>query len=209
MSRGGSRTETSKMERFVIIVNGWRPLTIITKRFILHVSAVLYTPQISAKRFDYSSNYRLERGVWSDILRYKTKKINTKKTSHCPVILRKQLRNLFHWCWNFILATYPASHNLLDQRTELKVIQIVIKMSWWQYDFSFFMREHLDNYTLLQRKDVYQLFFCHLVFHRSSHRQCSVRKGVFRNFTKFTGKHLCQSLVFNKVTGLSVYSSGD
>ena len=28
--------------------------------------------------------------------------------------------------------------------------------------------------------------------------RCSVRKGVFRNFAKFTGKHLCQSLFFNK-----------
>ena len=40
--RGGSRTAvTSKMERFVIIVNGWKPLTIITKRSILDVAAVL------------------------------------------------------------------------------------------------------------------------------------------------------------------------
>ena len=37
---------------------------------------------------------------------------------------------------------------------------------------------------------------------RSSHQKCSVRKGVLRNFTTFTGKHLCQSLFFNKVTGL-------
>ena len=27
-------------------------------------------------------------------------------------------------------------------------------------------------------------------------------KGVLRIFTKFTGKHLCQSLFLNKVTGL-------
>ena len=27
--------------------------------------------------------------------------------------------------------------------------------------------------------------------YRSSHQRCSVRKGVFRNFTKFIGKHLC------------------
>ena len=27
-------------------------------------------------------------------------------------------------------------------------------------------------------------------------------KGVLRNFTKFTGKHLCQRLFFNKVAGL-------
>ena len=26
---------------------------------------------------------------------------------------------------------------------------------------------------------------------RSSHRRCSVRKGVLRNFSKLTGKHLC------------------
>ena len=28
------------------------------------------------------------------------------------------------------------------------------------------------------------------------------KKGVLRNFVKFTGKHLCQSLFFNKVAGL-------
>ena len=27
-------------------------------------------------------------------------------------------------------------------------------------------------------------------------------KGVLRNFTKFTGKQLCQILIFNKVAGL-------
>ena len=42
MTRVGSRaTATSKMERFVIIVNGWKPLTIITKRSILDVAAAL------------------------------------------------------------------------------------------------------------------------------------------------------------------------
>ena len=29
-----------------------------------------------------------------------------------------------------------------------------------------------------------------------------MRKGVLRNFAKFTGKHLCQSLFFNKVANL-------
>ena len=33
---------------------------------------------------------------------------------------------------------------------------------------------------------------------RSSHQRCSVRKSVLINFTKFTGKHLCQSPFFNK-----------
>ena len=43
--RGGSRTAaTSKMELFVIIVNGFQPLTIITKCSILDVAAVLDPP---------------------------------------------------------------------------------------------------------------------------------------------------------------------
>ena len=43
--RGGSRAAaTSKMERFVIIVNGFQPLTIITKRSILDVAAALDPP---------------------------------------------------------------------------------------------------------------------------------------------------------------------
>ena len=37
---------------------------------------------------------------------------------------------------------------------------------------------------------------------QSSHRRCSVRIYVLRNFAKLTGKHLCQSLCFNKVAGL-------
>ena len=37
---------------------------------------------------------------------------------------------------------------------------------------------------------------------RGSHRKCSARKAVLRNFAKFTGKHLCQSLIFNKAAGL-------
>ena len=31
-------------------------------------------------------------------------------------------------------------------------------------------------------------------------------RGVLRNFAKFTGKHLCQSLFLNKVAGLRPYS---
>ena len=43
--RGGSRAAaTSKMEHFVIIVNGWKPLPIITKRSILDVAAALDPP---------------------------------------------------------------------------------------------------------------------------------------------------------------------
>ena len=33
---------------------------------------------------------------------------------------------------------------------------------------------------------------------RSSHRSCSVRRGVLRNFAKFTRKHMCQAPFFKK-----------
>ena len=49
-----------------------------------------------------------------------------------------------------------------------------------------------------------RLFSCILLFStassRSSHRRCSIELGVVKILTKFTGKHLCQSLF--KVTGL-------
>ena len=37
---------------------------------------------------------------------------------------------------------------------------------------------------------------------RSSHLRCSVKKVVLKNFAKLTGKHLCQSIFFNKIAGL-------
>ena len=37
-------------------------------------------------------------------------------------------------------------------------------------------------------------------------RRCSMKKGVLRNFAKFTGKHLRQSLFLNKVAGTAEIS---
>ena len=36
-------------------------------------------------------------------------------------------------------------------------------------------------------------------FMRSSRQEVFCEKCVIRKFTKFTGKHLCQSLFFNKI----------
>ena len=40
---------------------------------------------------------------------------------------------------------------------------------------------------------------------RSSHQSCSMKKDVLRNFAKSAGKHLCQSLILNKVVGVSPF----
>ena len=39
-------------------------------------------------------------------------------------------------------------------------------------------------------------------FIRSSRSEVFCKKDVLENFTKFTGKHLCQSLFLNKVAGV-------
>ena len=43
---------------------------------------------------------------------------------------------------------------------------------------------------------------CDKITKRRSRREVFCKKGVLENFTKFTGKHLCWSLFFNKVAGL-------
>ena len=42
---------------------------------------------------------------------------------------------------------------------------------------------------------------------RHSHRRSSMKKSVFKNFAKFTGKHLCQSFFFRSLFFNSVYTS--
>ena len=39
-------------------------------------------------------------------------------------------------------------------------------------------------------------------FIRSSRPEVLCKKGALRNFSKFTGKHLCQSIFFKKAAGL-------
>ena len=55
ITTGGSGVAaTSKMECFVMIVNGWQPLTIITKRSILDLAAALDPPLHVSKHNSYS-----------------------------------------------------------------------------------------------------------------------------------------------------------
>ena len=54
-----------------------------------------------------------------------------------------------------------------------------------------------DHISALTNKNKLQLQMV-----RSRRPEVFYKKGVLRNFAKFTGKHLCQSLFFNKVAGL-------
>ena len=63
------------------------------------------------------------------------------------------------------------------------------------------LRQHYVGYFPAKACLCDQGQYCTIIFRRS-HQRCSLRKGVIRNFAKFTGGNLCQSFLFNKVTGL-------
>ena len=65
----------------------------------------------------------------------------------------------------------------------------------------------MDSIKIGERHADSNTFLCSLVHNKKlSFRKWLVyRRGVLGNFAKLTGKHLCQSLFFNKITGLQLY----
>ena len=60
--------------------------------------------------------------------------------------------------------------------------------------------DQLDNELTDQDRNISMKYYhyiglFHVIKSRSSHRKCSVKKGVLKNFSNFTGKHLCWSLI--------------
>ena len=117
---------------------------------------------------------------------------------------RKRIVNLFitshfsHYplVWMFHCRRINNRIDHIDERA-LKVI-------FQDYNSSF--KELLRKYKTKINKNILiecqkqkSIFILKDLIDRSSHWKCSVRKGAFGNFAKFTGKHLCQSLFFNKV----------
>ena len=60
----------------------------------------------------------------------------------------------------------------------------------------------INNQRLSVLYFVFREYRKRTVKNKSSHQRCSLKKVVLRNLTKFTGKHLCQGLFFDKVAGL-------
>ena len=66
------------------------------------------------------------------------------------------------------------------------------------------------NYSVGSNRDEGKIQYDWWSTHRSSHQRCSMKKGVLRNFAKFIGKYLCQSLFFfDKDAGLQLYLKRD
>ena len=59
----------------------------------------------------------------------------------------------------------------------------------------------LENYIIYGSNTDHLWRWKSEVFPEAAIQRCSIKKGVLENFAKFTEKHLCQSLFFNKVAG--------
>ena len=131
----------------------------------------------------------------------------------------------YHTKWNPFLSKWPQWNNAYNEFHSWKFRVKVIRD--WQHTklnmFYFVRNSHVSSQGTLK---ITRGFFFALTSYvywwqhkrtwiiwaakntcfencRSSRPKVFCKKGVLRNFTKFTGKHLCQSLFFNKVAGLS------
>ena len=61
-----------------------------------------------------------------------------------------------------------------------------------------------DRFSAFCVKELTNIYWQRQVYDSNQKQSPEVfyKKGVLKNFAKFTGKHLCQSLFFNKVAGL-------
>ena len=100
--------------------------------------------------------------------------------------------------------------NLLTLTLRIVVLRSLAKIigqySWLSFffvtDLRIIQNSFPENFTQNFRT-LPNAYFWYFSWERSSRLEVFCRKGILRNFSKFTGKHLCQSLFFNKVAGLS------
>ena len=89
--------------------------------------------------------------------------------------------------WSLTLITINAAKSLLD---------------WNLHTSKPERRSEVANFELLRQYSTSFRLFPIPNLYRSSRPQVFCKKGILKNFTKFTGKHLWQSLFFDKVAGL-------
>ena len=83
-------------------------------------------------------------------------------------------------------------------------ISVAIEVSHIKKYYAFFPLLDLIVFCTVRIKLLQHLHGNPTGIYRSSRLEVFNKKGVLRNFGKFTGKHLCQSLFFNKVASLSL-----
>ena len=95
----------------------------------------------------------------------------------------------------------PRFLNVKDRSSclpELVAISLFCEYVWYCELFSAL----LFTWTLCTWRTSSYIYWSSLGWLKKQPPRCSVRKVVLRNVAKFTGKHLYQSLFFDKVAGL-------
>ena len=105
-----------------------------------------------------------------------------------------------------LLPPYHIKLDMLELFLQLIFTSCCRLFYQWFKSFYFYFNDfvHYFSFTSKYNANMLALFELKLNNDRSSHQRCSVRKGVRRNFTKFTGKHLYHSLFLNQVPGLTL-----
>ena len=86
-------------------------------------------------------------------------------------------------------------------RTSTEQLFIERPMKDLYIDVPCIMITYLISSNLCKKRSLQWYLLYNFPPFRSIRWRCSIRKGVLRNFAKFTGKHLWQSQFFNKVAG--------
>ena len=107
-------------------------------------------------------------------------------------------------CWQMINTKLLKGNRLLDMTPEGARSATLLKKRLWHRcfpaNFVKFSRTPFSQST--SGRLLLWLIKYEILIVRSSHQRCFIKKGVLKDFTKFTGKHLCQSPFFNKVSGV-------
>ena len=149
--RGGCRTAaTSKMEHFVIIVNGWKPLTIITKSSILDVAAVLDPPLVIVRKIHHQRtqiltmdhlNLHLHLKTHQNLQRKKCPRISIPHQGSLPSLQRKMNK----WKFSKQLKKWAKAEflkHIYDQEIKDSILENNPVSS------NFFSRQKLNDYWL-------------------------------------------------------------
>ena len=100
-------------------------------------------------------------------------------------------------CHNFVWLALNCFGEIIDKRSFQKLLKNLLV--FYQFLIFIIFVKSLSKAVVLRRLyQIHSQVVCHLscchVFFKSSHRRCSIEKVVFKNFAKFTGKDMCQSL---------------
>ena len=116
-------------------------------------------------------------------IRYHTYNLKSKKNTHGGVLLKPALLlTLLHGC-------FSRFSNCANGTKSCKASHLNLNF------------EHLNLNSLEFREHVCETSFINVSNLQSSYRMHSLKNDVLKNFPRFSGKQLCQSIFFNKVAG--------